>query len=601
MNKTDTTRLLDVLDDPTFQPQGEVTVEIRNERGKVIDLETKPNFISKTWKTWARARLRWAWMAYATNVQFTGQVLPGVADAMWTAPSSQQGNAASSGGRNTIPIHPASHLACWNDTTAEDSVNEHTPFITPDGLIAWASLYPFAGAGARGAIDSSESALTDLLMRRVFNWTGPQGVGTFQSVGFLQLGAPGVHKAGYGINFRRRFTTGSVVTSTSLLTGAVGIIIGAGFADLTNDKLYFVVKRLTSGGNIRVISIPISGLNDSNANTLGVAADVTVALTNESAEFTPTSIEAVSGSTIGLRVIGRDGTNTIVTYPVTTNESTGTGRWCKVGAAGASTDYVISAGTAAGAMSGAVISGSAYLAASADAAGANIYVHTIATGVLTATRAIDAKVTAICTLLGITTPRVRDIVTDGTDLIVTYTQSANPTNTCAVTFRITTAGVMTQIIGMTPHYQASGAFMETAAAPWASLGTYKYPNNVMLQAGLDTNQYTSYQTNISSEHIDQMQNVANAGGSLGLTDLRYAAGSFTAVPGNGFHVWYDGALHFLTWSPYFFAGAGGGVFTLHAFRQGMDLGSRVLLGAPKVKSSSDFMKITYDIALPGWF
>lgn len=435
--------LLERLAEGDIEPIGNVTVEIKDERGKTIDKETKHNFISKVWKAWARASLRWPWMGFAYNYSYADGYVGTNLGITWPF------------GRGTTPLLPIRAIGCWNDTTAEDSVNEHriTLPASSTGMIAWASRWPFASAtGARGSVNTSESLVDEDTVRFVFDWVSANGNGTFQSVGWFEPGAPGIPWMGFGAAHRGRAVS-ATLTPSSHIASATSLNMGGGWFDTVSKKWYMLVSRQATSGALRVISFDFTNvLDDASVSILGTKNTTGLTATNESDEFTPTS--GATSIPLGINMLGIDSSNRRVFAYLTSSGSLW--RWGTVPSSGASTTYAHPVGDTNGsAMVGAVIGGFVYLSCGTTGSTSSIYKMNTATGALDTTIAIDASVSALCTLAGITTPRIYAMTTDGTDLYVMYGQTSTVTATQFLLVRLNQSGVLQEILGTVPHSQSS--------------------------------------------------------------------------------------------------------------------------------------------------
>jgi len=574
MNGVDLLRAIDRCDDVDLQPIGSVTCQIRNERGKIIDEETQPNFISKSWKTAAKGLLRQIWMRWGYNWTANGYLAPttGLSTTLWPA------------GKVTAPRLPNEHIACWNDTTAEDAANEHMYFM-PTGVVAWATRHPFSpGAGQRGQINTAESLMSDLLVRHVWDWLTNQGNGTFQSAGFVTLAAPQLPQANFGTTHRGRFTT-AAITPGSLITGATAITFSAPWVDAAG-KAWVIAKRTApNAATCRIFSFDATSLNDSAADHNGVQNNIVGTLTAESAEFTAGSASNVSPG----RIIGRDGTNTVFAIHNAASDPTGgaTEDWGIVGSSGAATKFA-APGSTTGLYGGAVVGGSVYIGGPMQE---TIYKRNATTGAAVSSFACPAEVKAHL-LAGsagaITTYGVANVCTDGTDLLVLYSeQLAGTPFYCRCLARVSTTGTLLEIIGSVPSYQQNG-WQETSTAPYS--GT--------MLAGRGIWSHISWYPNVGG-------NTGTAPDSFAaLSDQTYESsfGNLLSMMwnSNGYNssmFVYDGGLYIV--GSEVTSNTGVGACWPYA-RRAQDLGSRVLFGASKVKTSSDYMKLTYDVTLPGW-
>jgi hypothetical protein len=158
---------LELVEGLLLPTEGHVIVELIDaDTGRVVQREEGDNFISlqaiKVAKWWQR--FMWGWF---NPVE--------VNNAFGLRPTD-------------MPWFPATHLAAWNDASAEapsteDRVNAE--------IVAWASRHPVGSpTGKRGVVNISESELTDAHSKWVFDWVTSQGNGTFQSVGWTRLYEP---------------------------------------------------------------------------------------------------------------------------------------------------------------------------------------------------------------------------------------------------------------------------------------------------------------------------------------------------------------------------------------------------------------------------
>lgn len=548
-----------------FEPTGTVTLQLTDERGKIVHEETRNNFIAKTWKMYARWLLRSRWNQFGYNTGWNDYTSGNI---MWPY------------GRATAPWLPNMALGCWNDTTAEDSTNETSLVVPSTGLVAWASKWPFSSpTGSRGAVNTTESVIDDAKARFVFDWATSTGNGTFQSIGWFLPGAAGVHAACFGAGHRARGVTTTFTPSTHI-TGATGLYAGGGWVDPATGTYYFPLRRQATSGAMRIASTSLANvLDDSLAGPMGVSPAVTgLTLTNQSDEFTPTG-----GTTAGnerMLMIGIDGSgNRIFVYPTTTDD-----RWGKIPSSGAGTFYTNpTTGFLGG---GAVIGSHAYLAFLGSS---SIFKCATSDGSTAATLTIDAGVTAACTLAGITTPRVQRMTTDGTDLIVIYGHSTDSLNGRWIMVRLNTSGVLQQIYGTVPHYVQSNT-AEVTGAPYA--GNFHYPQGLF--AGVDDYGVTVDASASGATTEDRL--FASGAGVTG-EGFPYQAGGGSVLSASAQHhlVWYDGAPFLLEW---YSGGSAVTQFQWGGFRYGYNLGSRVLLGSPQTKLNTQTMKIIYDVTLP---
>jgi hypothetical protein len=570
--------VLSAIVDDKFTPKGNVKIQFMNERGKVVDQEERSNYIGPIWKRWALARLRLPWTAFGHNWSYAGTFTGGTA-VPETYPFS----------RGTVPRLPISALGCWNDTAAEDPVGGHTIYLPANatGMVAWASRWPFASpTGARGSVNVTDSNQDEDTVRFVFDWTTSQGNGTFQSVGWFEPGAPGIPAQYAGISHRGRLVSQNY-TSSTFITGATGLYVGGGYYHPADGKWYFVVRRQATSGAMRVLSVSFSSLlDDSLVNIMGVSPTVSSATINiESQEFTPTSV--ITSAANDVSVIGRDSSsNTVFVYRTSAG---GVWRWGIIPFSGLNTSYAHPSGTTSGNVAGCVIGTTAYM--SDGTASSTIHTATTTTGATIGTITIDANVTALCTLAGITTPRVHDMCTDGTSLYVVYGNSTTSAASKWLCVRLNTSGVLQEIIGSLPKYLASTPSTEASGAPYA--GTYVYPSSSWAS-------FTEYLLSPDGAAATNTTEDLLSGNTVANDASVWSTGDpINGLPSAQQLVYADGGLYLVG------TGANNAVNTTSnlvwgAHRIGYNLGSRVLLASPRTKTGTQTMKITYDVTIPGW-
>lgn len=570
MKKRDTVTLMESIADGVVQPVGMVHVKIKNERGKSIHEESKPNFISKVWKAHARALLRQPWMFMGYNRQMLGQTAADTGNSVWP-----------NGNRGTVPMLPIQAIGCWNDTAAEDSVNEDKIYLPPNatGMVAWATRWPVGSpTGARGSVDATDSLIDDDTARFVFNWTATQGNGTFQSVGWFHPAAPGIPGTFWGTELRGQFASNP--TPSTIITGATQLYPGSPWIDPATGRMYMAVGRNTTSGLMRIVSFDTADLlDDANYGILGTRAlESGVTMTTESDEFTPNGSN--NGSSFSSQVIGIDSSGN---YIFIVFNGANNWRWGKIPASGASTTYAHPTGTTLG-LCGAVIGNAVYLGA--DSA-SSIYQMLSTDGSLTATHTIDANVTALCTLAGIVSPRILSMTTDGTDLYCIYTSSTSSSAWLLV--RLNTSGVLQQVYGLVPHYHTTGFQSEATSAPFGGTMVWNrgnwYTESISYPFSVDGSSASQTTEDLLSSQMSSALHDA----SMWLTVQTTWAARYVTL------CYYDNTLFLVEVNT-----SGTGVMaTVH--RLAGNLGSRVKLASPAVKANPNTMEITYDITLPGWF
>lgn len=227
---------------PTLElPRGLVTVDLINERGRVVQREEAENFISLQSQQVAKWWQRFMWGMF-NPVE--------VNDSLGRAPSQ-------------MPWFPAQHIAAWTDASAEVPATETA--VRGD-VIAWASRHPIASpSGKRGNVDTALSEFKDAYSKWVFNWTTAQGNGTFQSVGWTRIDEPTGAPALGG-------NPGSnvILVTNAGTAGPAGYPTGTLYWDPVTS-LWNTVEHI-SGGTYRIVSVPAAGGATTTLCTLPAAA-----------------------------------------------------------------------------------------------------------------------------------------------------------------------------------------------------------------------------------------------------------------------------------------------------------------------------------------
>ncbi len=236
--------------------EGKVEIEMIDPRtGKVQSRQEAPNYVNVA-----------QWEAFAESLQ----------KQIWTY--GYQGIAASTVTNRPSDGHdprlPRSirndHLACWTDSTAEDSADD----FAFGEVVAWAHRWQQGSPSTRqGLVQPTLCTLTDDAVSWVWEWATANGNGTFQSVGWRRLAwvaNSGDTLIGDPPYLERRVQTwtgftDAVSASTTVVAAATAgpnIYLASGiYYDAGSGKLYGM--SATSNGNILLSSVvtidPTSG------------------------------------------------------------------------------------------------------------------------------------------------------------------------------------------------------------------------------------------------------------------------------------------------------------------------------------------------------
>jgi len=149
--------------------KGTVSVEIVDDRtGRVLAREEAPNYVNTSqWSRFAKAiqKLAWTYGYQGDSTTVTNRTT----DAR---------------DPRTIPTLRNDIVACWTDTTAEDSTDE----FALGEVVAWAHRFQQGSPSTRqGLVQPALCTLTDSAVKWVWEWATGNGNGTFQSVGWRRL------------------------------------------------------------------------------------------------------------------------------------------------------------------------------------------------------------------------------------------------------------------------------------------------------------------------------------------------------------------------------------------------------------------------------
>jgi hypothetical protein len=158
-------KIRELITTPTLKIDGHVTIDLLDDRGKVVSREEAPNYVNTAiWQRYAK---------YAQKAAFMNQLQGAIVTLdQWNKDP------------RVTPALFADTLACWNDTTVENSADKYC-FGEP---IAWAHRYGQGTLSTRqGLSNPLAHEISENALKWVFEWATTNGNGTFQSVGWRRV------------------------------------------------------------------------------------------------------------------------------------------------------------------------------------------------------------------------------------------------------------------------------------------------------------------------------------------------------------------------------------------------------------------------------
>lgn len=265
---------------------GRVSVEIiDDESGRVLNRMEAPNYVVVSqWEAFARAVQKLAWTFGYQGDASTVTV-------------------RASDGRDPrqIPTLRNEFLACWSDSTAENTADKF-PF---GEVTAWAHRWQQGSLSTRqGVVQPALCTLSDSAVSWVFEWATGNGNGTFQSVGWRRLAIPsnsGDPIVADSPIYHRRLLPSPSFSDAVSVNGVANVSIGTvsnaagipSYYDSATGRIWALTG--TAGSTRSLISCPVT--IDSQGNyTLG-------AVQNESANVLAAGLRGNTlavGTAIGL-------------------------------------------------------------------------------------------------------------------------------------------------------------------------------------------------------------------------------------------------------------------------------------------------------------
>lgn len=542
--------IVETVEHQFISPQGHVDVQLFDERGRECYRDGGDNFVSRLWAVSSRSFQRLMWSNWNLNPQRTS--IDGRATVGQTTPNV-----------NVSPImFPNNVVAAWNDATAEDAVNEHRVATDGQGIVAFASKFPFGSpAGARGAVNISSSHCDQDNMVEVYDWPTTAGNGTFQSVGYTSvylsnqtngrlLLRPSIDQRAYG------YYNGDLAT---LLGNALYTAYGSGNLDAAGDLINFVARSDTFAFSCLKITSSdlLSGLTYDSAG----AAEKSI---------TPTVVWSGATKPTGLnsgapKFLGESGGYYWASY------STSSTTWsiCRVNKTTGAFDRVVALPTG----------GNGTQIPCGIVVGNDLWIQDTGSGGTGIARLLRYDLTANPPTLSATvTPTwpstspshyLKLMCHNGTDLWLWDTYWG--------LVKMNTSGTPLAFWGT---YVGATLFADVSTAPYAS-------------ASRNTSGLSHYEADtVYKAGAESASGLPGSGGNPGHYKSSSSAGILDNVTGHSMFMAYGEPVFNYGYSP-------GAVSACYGWSPvGYNLGSRVLLGSPITKTSGNTMKITYTVTLP---
>ena len=533
-------------------PVGHVRLDLMTDRGRVLQREENHNFVSRLWAYSARSWNRLAWASAPLN----------------EVPLSVDQVASGQTGR--WPWHfPQQYVAVWNDASAEAPTTEHRVKTDANGLVAYASRHPIGSpSGARGVVNVTDSSWLADGEEMVYDWPTSAGNGTFQSVGYLAA-YENANVANHAIpairaswaDRRYYYYSGDLQS----LSGLTLPCFGGGGLDAAGN--WVMIGRSQNLHQVACLRIPAASFNtgftpDSYG---GDEVDISGAVTNVWTNLTPGG--SVSSSTYPT-FIGEYGGY----YWAMFRNSSGFPTLFRVNKTTGALDNAVSVSLVSSHGSGAIIGSDAFCVGGENN-------PPIVRLDLTGTPPPISATITVNWPSHWTAGRVASVCTDGTDLYLLHQYGG--------VVRVNTSGTIQEFIG----HPDTLATYENNSAPYSgsklTAGNQQYEGFYMVR---------TYNSGLAAYSAAQASGTAMCMFPYrrGNTTYHYIGYGIQQV-GYSYLAWIDGKLQ-MAFAPYR-TSSSEAVVCGHA-EMGWNLGTRALLGSPVTKTSSNTMKLTYQIDLP---
>lgn len=560
----------------TLGVKGRVEVEIIDDAsGRVVSRQDAPNYVNTAeWERYARALQRHAWSyGYA-----------GDASTVTNSPET-----------NLDPRFPPTFrndfVACWTDTTAEDS----SDVFAMGEIIAWAHRWAQGSPSTRqGLVQPTLCTITEDAVSWVWEWATSNGNGTFQSVGWRRFGVSAVSGDAVlrdtpVIDGRLSATTGFVadagVNNSAQLswagTGALSTYGSSIYYDSGSGKLYTVIG--ITGSLWKLYSCPVT-FDAYGDYTLGTTVDESAAAF--AAGLNGNSLGMATRTTNGITRLGASGDWIAVGYSGATNTNARRPTICRVTNAGATIYTNANGGTYAveSAFHDVTYDGTyLWVTAHNGSTGANA-VHRIdpATGTISATISAVASVPAYFPAWSAT----------GSNPIGIEWDAANSwlwvTTTDGYLYNIDTSGnwlgVLLNLTGNNQPFSGSlsGQHTGTSAVPQGPGRIDSAFLTIPPQSVLGSSTVSPYH---QGDVMDDASTSYNTGAGLAPV---FTASKMTSMDG---FVWVNYGTQASSWT----TGTPStiGKYVLWRFSKQKHFATRTLLGSPAIKNNTQTMRIRY--------
>ena len=536
------------------KPVGHARVDLMTDRGRLLQSQLTDNFVSRLWAYSARSWNRLMWSSAPLN-----EVPLGV-------------DQIASGAAGRLAWHyPQQYLAVWNDATAEAPTTEHRVKTDSTGLLAYASRHPVGSpAGARGSVNVTDSTWLEDGEEMVYDWPTSAGNGTFQSVGYIAAYEYPAQLTNHAVPALRAswidrkyyYYSGDIHTLSGLTSGLFGQ------AGLDASGNWVMLGRSQSANNLACLRIPAANFNtgitlDSfGAGEVDISGSITAVWSNATPGGTVTN-------TTWPNFVGEYGGY----YWAMLRGTSGYANLCRINKTTGALDNQVPVSLVNAPGFGTIIGSNAFVC------GGEANPPIVRLDLTGTPPPISATITVNWPSYW-TAGTVTSMCTDGTDLYLMHQYGG--------VVRVNTSGTIQEFLG---HSSPLAAY-ENNSAPYS--GNKLTPGNQQYEGLYYVKAYGggtgAYATAIASGSAGAMFPYRRA--NNGNIFIGYQGGN---INGGSYLAWIDGKLQ-MAMSPMRISSSEA-VVVGHA-EMGWNLGTRALLGSPVTKTSSNTMKLTYQIDLP---
>lgn len=539
----------EILENLVEGPTGKVKTELFDERtGRKVQEEVGDNFISRLWVYTARSwqRLAWAKWPIVNNPSLEYWPVQAAGRAPWAFPNET--------------------IVCWNDSTSEAPSTEHMIKTDGQGIVAHAGRNPSGSpSGKRGVVNVTDSYWDETGETQVYDWPTTSGNGVFRSVGYggVNVGNEGILHLRSSYVDRRYYTyAGSLKNYVYGGTPSENMEYGAGGFDAAGDYIIPVgLRGLSNKGAFLKLSaseLSASLSRDGFGAVEKVIASPTVLFNNSphKSNATTSNRGTFFGEYGGYYWYGGH-------IPTTLHGL------CRVHKTTGAVDRQVAnpnfsdTGTSSGNYTGRGCIIGSNLYATAGANNPFIYRYDLTANPPTLTATINPVYPT-----RYASAQVNGMTTDGTDLYLHHAIGG--------VLKFNTSGTLLAELG---RISTTAYTTEVGTSPFT--GTQgRHAGGIMEAIALSRNT-----TEGNEPELSNLQGNALFGGVYPM------AGSSTELSWYSSGLWsFSNALH--QTSPIYSS------MLTTACEVGWNLGSRVLLASDVTKTSSNTMKVTYEITLP---